>query len=184
MHLLPCSHCDVEIPVAPSQAGDQVICPGCDQPVTVPRLGQLRQFPLAEEEKSSTAAGSRSSESQMPLGLRAAFLIAGLVAVGSLLVAGYCGIRWAMVDVPATSEYHIQDIHDALKETPAANLVREYEDMERYGLEVAQPYPYKLLELERRGWGNRAVVAGVIALIAVLVAVFVAVLGRRKEATG
>jgi len=130
MHLLPCPHCDAKLSVAPSQAGDNMPCPECGQSVAIPSLGQIRQLPQAEQEASSTQSSGSATQSDVSAIRRAGFLLFGLIAIGSLMIAAYSGIRWYLIDVPATTEEHIAMIREEYAEAPAAQLIREFEDME------------------------------------------------------
>jgi len=181
MHLLPCPHCDAKLSVAPSQAGDNMPCPECGQSVAIPSLGQIRQLPQAEQEASSTQSSGSATQSDVSAIRRAGFLLFGLIAIGSLMIAAYSGIRWYLIDVPATTEEHIAMIREEYAEAPAAQLIREFEDMERYGLELATPYRYKVIENERNDWGQNASIAGAIGGVAVLGAVLMAGIGRRRS---
>lgn len=182
MHLLPCPECEKQIPVSPSQAGDQATCSHCGQVVPIPKLGDLRQLPRAEETDSSkAAAGTTPREISTPR--RAGFLLFGLVAVASLLVAGFCGIRWFLIEAPSTAETSLESVREGYATIPAAQLIREFEDMERLTLELTRPYDYKLQQNERRAWGTRASIAGAVAAIAVVGAGLTTVGTKRKSAS-
>lgn len=177
MHQLPCPHCQAPIPVSPAQAGDQLTCPSCAGAVQVPKLGELRQLPLESavpEPSPPPEAGS--------LGGRAAWVSLGIVATVSLLIAGFCGIRWALIDVPLNTEQHIAELRQQYETLPAAQLIREWEQMERYGIDLASPYSYQKVAAEKRAWGVNAAVAGVIGLLCMLIAAAIARAGRRHAA--
>lgn len=162
MHLLPCPSCQASISVSPSQAGDQVNCPECQSAVPVPKLGELRKLP-----QDDTLSVDTPSQSE---GRGFLFLILGLIGCVSLVIAGFCGIRWALIDVPATTEIHLVEVKERYESLSAAELVREYEDMDKYGLELATPFKYKVKELNKSAWGGKAAGAGTVALIAFVLA--------------
>ena len=138
MHLLPCPECEASIPVSPSQAGDQATCPACQAAVPIPKLGELRQLPLeGGQAAEADAAGPRELESSV--WTRASFLLLGLLAVASLLIAGFCTIRWYLVEVVATSEQHVAQLREDYQGLSAAQLIREYEDIEKSGLDLPGP---------------------------------------------
>ena len=83
----------------------------------------------------------------------AGFLVLGLIATASLLVAGFCGIRWVLIDVPNTTEEHIATYREEYRELSAAELIREYEQMDRYGIELVTPYKYKAIADQERTAG-------------------------------
>jgi hypothetical protein len=157
MHLLTCPSCHTSIPVSPSQAGDQANCPACQTAVEVPRLGDLKKLPMAPDAPSLKPAKAASGGFL--------FLTLGLIGTACLLVASYCGIRWALIDVPMTTEEHIAKFEAGYAEMSAAELIREYENMEEYGIELARPFFYKRDELKKSGWGNKAASAGAVGLL-------------------
>ena len=128
MHLLPCPSCHAALPVSPSQAGDQTTCPECQATVAIPKLGELRRLPLAEQDSGISAAGDQQGIESSSAS-RAGFVVLGLIAAASLLVAGFCGIRWSLIDVPATSDEHIARMREEYQKLSAAELIREYVDM-------------------------------------------------------
>ena len=111
----------------------------------------------------------------------AGFLALGLIATACLLVAGFCGIRWVLIDVPNTTEEHIADIREQYRGLSAAELVREYEQMDRYGLELVMPYKYKELQIKKDSWGRNASIAATGGALAILGAFALAATGRRKR---
>ncbi|MFK8114451.1 MAG: hypothetical protein AB8B91_19770 [Rubripirellula sp.] len=178
MHQLPCPSCQAPIPVSPSQAGDRTTCPKCSAEVDIPKLGELRQLPVED----SQTANPESRQAAGGGGKGFIFLALGMIGVVSLLMAGYCGIRWVLIDVPATSEIHIADYKERYENLTAAELVREYEDMEKFGVELAGPFKYKLDELKKTAWGGKAAGAGVVGLISIAGAFLIGGSGRRSPA--
>ena len=179
MHLLPCPSCDASIPVAPSQAGETVACPSCQASVAIPKLGELRQLPRVESE-DGPARGPRAGGEANRFA-RTGFMIAGLVATACLLVSGFCGIRWALTDVPNSTERHVVSMRKDMSEFSAAELIRAYEEMDKTTLELTLPFRYKELEVRRAQWGRNAIVAASLGAAAVLTAIGLASLGRRQE---
>ncbi len=114
--------------------------------------------------------------------LQAGFGVAGLTAAACLLIAGFCGIRWALTAVPATTEEHIAEVRQHLSERSAAELVREYEDMEKRGIDLGVPFKYKEIAMRKSKWGKDASIAATIGGVALLTAIGLAMAGRRKEA--
>jgi hypothetical protein len=145
--------------------------------VAIPNLGQLRKLPQAE--------GDSSSERPLPLETsswrQTGFLVLGLVATASLLIAGFCGIRWSLVDVPFTTEAHIAEVRKTYAEASAAQLIREYEEMEKVNLDLSGPYVYKKAEMTRKKWGQNASIAAAIGGLAILGAMVLAATGGRKR---
>lgn len=180
MHLLPCPHCQAPIEVAPSKAGGQVNCPSCQAVASVPKLGDLKQLPLAgpaADAKPVAAARTTSSGNQI------GFVALGVIATASLLIGGFCTIRWFMIDAPMTTEIHVARFHTQYKELKPAELIREFEQMEEHGIDMPIPWPYKKTEQEKRGWGLAASIAGGVCGIAFLGAVVLSLSGRRHPAS-
>ena len=178
MHLLPCPTCGAQIPVSPSQAGDYSTCPGCKTSVAIPNLGELRKLPPADptaDDRQDSATLQTSAARSIGFGL----LI--FLAAGCLLVGGYCGIRWFLTDVPLTTERHIEELRTGLKSVEPAQLIREYEDMEKFGLDLPEPYTYQIAENSRLAWGRNAAVAASIGIVSVLIALMLAATGRKKR---
>jgi hypothetical protein len=180
MHLLPCPSCQASIPVSPSQAGDTVACPSCHQSVDIPKLGELRQLPLAEPVGEAVDVGQPAGAESSRLA-QTGFVLSGLVAAASLLVAGFCGIRWALTEVPNNTERHVAGTREDMSKFSAAELIRAYEDMDKTTLEMTVPFRYKDLELRKAKWGRNAIIAGSLGTGAVLLAVGLANAGRRKR---
>ena len=183
MHLLPCPSCQNDLSVSPSQAGDETICPKCQSTVTIPKLGDLRQLPLAEQDPIARPAGGQH-QLETSSGRRAGFVVLGLIATASLIVAAFCGIRWSLIEVEATTETHIAMYRDEYKNLTAAELIREYEQMERDGLDLVRPYGYKRSEQMKRKWGQNASIAAGIGGVAMLGACLLAMSGRTPAADG
>jgi len=178
MHLIPCPNCDATIPVSPAQAGDQTVCPNCSSSVDIPKLGQLRLLPQAEQpsgDLGNPTIGETSVARNVGFGLFA------FVAAGSLLVGGYCGIRWVLTEVPLTTEQHIAELRTEYKRLEPALLIREYEEMEKYGLDLPEPYNYKITENSKRAWGRNSLIAAGIGTAFFLAALLVGMTGRKKR---
>ncbi len=154
-------------------------CPSCGHTIAVPKLGELRQLPPATTQ-DDVPLGS-SEDSSLPH--RAAFVLFGLVATASLMIAGFCGIRWALITVPLTTDQHIAQYRDAYQAAAPAELIREWESMEKYGVDLAAPYQYQTMANEKRTWGINTIVAGSVAAVSVVLA---GAFGRsrRRSASG
>ncbi|QDT07658.1 hypothetical protein K227x_60860 [Rubripirellula lacrimiformis] len=176
MHLLTCPSCELSIPVANSQAGERITCSGCQRPIDVPTLGKLRQLPEADQPGADAGppAGETGNGS-------VGFAILGLIATGALLMAGFCGIRWALIEVPLTTEVHIEEFGKAYQGLDPAQLIREYEQMEEYGIDLGPRYKYKQIEDDKTRWGRSGLAAASVGLLAVLGAVAIGVSGRKRK---
>lgn len=180
MHLFPCPSCHASIPVAPSQAGETLACPSCQASVAIPKLGELRKLPRADSQADAQAAG-RLTGGETNRVAHTGFVLAGLVATACLLVAGFCGIRWALSEVPNSTERHVISMRDDMSKFSAAELIRAYEEMDKTTLEMTLPFRYKELEVRKTQWGRNAIIAGSLGIGAVLVAIGLASMGRRKS---
>lgn len=180
MYPLPCPACQQTISVTNSQAGSSTICPHCGSSVSVPKLGDLRRLAEAAGPLAADSAAADYSNGGGEL-RRAAFAVLMALAGIAGLGGGFCAIRYWNVKVPATTEMHLEEVRATFKQVPASQLVREFQQMEKYGLEVSQPYPYKKLEVEKAGWLRNTLIAfGVCGGLA-LVAVILGSTGRRDQ---
>ncbi|MCG8649939.1 MAG: hypothetical protein MI861_08900 [Pirellulales bacterium] len=179
MHLLPCPTCQASITVSPSQAGDQLNCPSCQSAVDIPKLGQLRQLPRAEADRGAQTA-DRQPRVANSSGRQATFAVFGVIATISLFIAGFCAIRWYLVDVPMTTERHIAKFKEEYKKLKPAELIREYEQMERFSLDITVPFEYKKEENKRNRWRRNALVSGAVCGIASLCALALLITGGRN----
>jgi hypothetical protein len=177
MYSLTCPHCQASISVSPAQAGDEISCQACGNAVRVPKLGELRQLPRADE---PTATEKSLDDSEVG-GRNMGFVFLGSIATICLLVASFCGIRWAMLSTPITTAEHIEHLRNAYKVAKPAELIREWESMEKYGVDIATPYNYHREATEKRGWGTNAVIAGGIGALCILAAWGLTQSGRRSR---
>ena len=131
--------------------------------VAVPKLGELRQLPQAEQsESASTRQTTRSTGSNI------GFVLLSLLAAGGLLAASYSTIRWAVIDVPTTTEVHLQEIEKFFDTAEPAMMIREFDDMESKSLELLGPYNYQRVVLEKSSWGRNALIACAVTLVGLL----------------
>ncbi|GAA5507147.1 hypothetical protein [Novipirellula caenicola] len=179
MYQLSCPHCQKVILVTPSQAGDSVSCPSCEQSVAVPRLGELKRLP--RDESASAATNEPPSYNEAGSGRTFGTLALGLICTASLLIAAYCGIRWALIDAPVNTEIHLQEVRDVYPTRNPAELLREYEQMEEAGLELPVPYGYKRVQNLKQGWGQNAAIAGGVAILTLIGAILFASSGRSRR---
>ena len=144
----------------------------------MPKLGELRQLPHVEE---TAGRSDRSASSPSSFGRRVAFAGLGLVALAGAVIAVFCGIRWVLIEVPTTTEAHISELRETYQELSAAELVREYQNIEQLGVSVPAPMRYQVIGEEKRRWGRNALIAAAIALLAVTAAVALVTLGRPRR---
>jgi hypothetical protein len=180
MYQLPCPQCQTPIPVAPSQAGDRTPCPSCGGEVAIPTLGQLKRLPVSET-GADEAPQSELTSTGGPTAKRVGFVVLAMIATATLLIAGFAAIRWSLIETPITSEGHINELREAYKTLTPAELIREYEQMEKYALDMVVPYPYQTVALEKARWGWIASISGAIAGFAVIGAIGLAAGGRRNQ---
>lgn len=177
MFELTCPDCQTKVPVTPAKAGGEVPCPQCDRTIAVPKLGELKTLPQVQD------AGSGSAD-VAPRGLSGgrsmAFAALGATSLLCFLGAAFCGINWATIEVPATSQSHLEGLKETYSQLSAARLIREYEDITELGVAVPHPYPYRTIELRKQAWGNKAMTFAVAGLLAAVLSVFV---GRRTSAS-
>ncbi len=179
MYPLPCPACQQTISVTNSQAGSSTTCPHCGNAVSVPKLGDLRRLDeAAEPSTAALAAGDGGEGGEIR---RTAFAVLMALAGIAGLGGGFCAIRYWNVDVPATTEMHVEEVRATFKQVPASQLVREFQQMEKYGLEVSLPYTYKKLEIEKAGWLRNTLIALGISGGLALLAIVLGSTGRRTK---
>nr|WP_271878599.1 hypothetical protein [Rubripirellula sp.] len=178
MHLLPCSNCQNLLPVTPSQAGDEVTCSECQAEVSIPKLGVLRQLPLAEDPSEADSAKHKQGEG----GVSVVFVALGLLTVAGFIVAAFCGIRWVLIPNLSTTDEHVADLRADYAERSSAELIREYEQMVGDGIELGKRFTYKRIADEKQRWGQIAGISGGIGLLAAIAAFGFAAVSRRRGA--
>lgn len=178
MYLLTCPHCEATHEVSAAKAGGEIECSACQKPITVPKLGELRNLPLAgpshEETAASTAIGLSGGRSM-------AFAALGLVCLLSALGALFCGINWFTVDVPLTTEGHLAMFEEHYEHASSAQMIREFEDITHYGVDIPAPLEYRVIELRREAWGQKTMGFAAVAILAFLLALFIGRRGRSRS---
>jgi hypothetical protein len=184
MPLLACPHCGQKVSVAISQAGAEVACSGCQQTIPVPKLGELKR--LAAEQALGSEQPQPLPSDNFPAtdqtGRRVLFggllAIAGIAAIAGL----FCVVRYLSVEVPATTEMHIAEIDRLYRQSPAAHLVGEWEELEKLNLEFVGPFAYKKMEKDKARWGRNSLLAGSVLALSVTAAMFLGFGERRQRA--
>lgn len=185
MPVLTCPHCAAAIEVATSRAGSQVTCAQCQGSVAVPNLGELRQLQadrLAASSASTAAAANALQHDEAAVPWRAAFTALAVVTAVSLLLAGYCGMRWAASEVPVTMQQHLSEIAEAYQHAPPAELIHDWERLETYRPEFAGPYQYQAAADARAAWLHKALFGGGVAVLAGATALFAGSRARARDA--
>ena len=180
MHLLPCTHCQHPLSVTPSQAGDSITCSKCQAEVSIPKLGVLRQLPLAE----TADEGKSATQKQRDSGVSVVFVALGMVAIAGFMVAAFSGIRWSLIPNLKTTDEHVADLRADYEERPSAELIREYEQMVGDGIELGLPFTYKRIGDEKQRWGQIAGISVATGLLAVVAALGFAAVSRRSASGG
>lgn len=175
MPLLPCPFCSATVEVSTSRAGSEIDCPSCQKTISIPKLGELRKL-----ESEPTASATRPAMAGAATGQRAAFaLLMGIAAI-AIVGASYCMVRFAAIEVPATTEDHIAEIEEAYSQMPAAQLVREWQEMEKFAPEIARPYVYQMIAEEKSLWLRNALIGFAIAAVSGVIAFISLSLGHAK----
>jgi len=178
-YLLSCPNCDAVESVGPAKAGDAITCSRCGERIAVPKLGELRQLPEAGTADTGAAA-DQVPGSPAAAGNSLGFLAAGIVAVGLLLAAAFCGVRWLTVDVPATTQTHLEFFEEAYEAATPAQMVGEFEEMTATGLNLPKMYNYRTAEIERAGWQRKTLVFTGLGVLCIGIA---AILRPRRSRT-
>ena len=174
MPTLSCPHCSRPVEVATSRAGSDIQCPACDGTIAVPKLGELRQL---ENEQSAAPVATTSGR----IGGRVAFAVLLAIAAIAASIAAFCLIRYATIAVPETTEGHIASIEQLYSELSAAQLVREWQEMEKFTPETTGPYGYQRVAAEKAGWLHQGLTALAVAAVATIIAVVLIALQPRQR---
>lgn len=178
MFQLTCPHCEAINEVSAAKAGGEIMCGNCQQTVAVPKLGELRDLPTAV---STAEQRSASADLGLSGGRSMAFASLGLVCLLSLLGAVFCGVNWSTIEVPMTTESHLALLEQRYGEVSSAQLIREFEDITQYGVDIPVPLQYRVIESSKQAWGQKTLGFLALALLSAILAVFV---GRRSRAEG
>ena len=130
MYELTCPECQTANSVTPAKAGGELACAACSHSIAVPKLGELKRLPLVDgsAEKSQLQTGP----SGLSGGRSMAFAALGAVSLLCFLGTAFCGVNWATINVPTTTESHLADLKATYRMASAARLIREYEDITKY----------------------------------------------------
>ena len=150
-------------------------CSKCQTEVAIPKLGVLRQLPLAEK----TDEGKYATQKQRESGVSVVFVALGMIAIAGFMVAAFCGIRWSLIPNLKTTDEHIADLRADYAERPSAELIREYEQMVGDGIELGVPFTYQRISDEKQRWGQIAGISVGTGLLAAVAAFGFAAVGRR-----
>lgn len=185
MFQLPCPHCGKILELAASRAGSEIECSACHQLVSVPKLGHLRQRQAEQQQPSSDlrptgAIGPAAADTM--LWTRLGFVASiGVVAI-ALGLAGFCLVRYLVIEVPETTESHLQQIDEFYSQVSAAQLVEQWRQLETFREDTAGPYAYQRVAQQKARWAMRATSGLVVALIALALALGLVAFTRRGAA--
>ena len=79
-----------------------------------------------------------------------------------------------------TTQTHIQEVEKVFKQVPPAQLVREWQQMEKYGLDVATPYRYHKLAVEKASWARNGLICLAILMAAIAMATVIGLKDSRR----
>lgn len=176
MYQLTCPQCEAIQEVSAAKAGGEILCSGCQRPIAVPKLGDLRNLPpvtsaIASSDETAATKGLSGGRSMAFAGL-------GLVCLIGLLGAAFCGVNWANTEAPMSTGKHLELLQEMYTEASSSQLIREFEEITEYGVDVPAPLMYRTMELQKLAWGQKALGFLAFAALAFVAALFV---GRRQR---
>lgn len=176
MPLISCPSCDQEISVVVSQAGSGVACPGCQKWIPIPNLGDLKRLAAAEQMRSGSDTEPLRSAPSLDANTGRRIVFAGLMAIAGIaaIVGLFCFVRYLAIQVPATTETHIAEVERMYHQVSAAQLVREWQQMEKFGLEAVAPYQYKQLAVEKANWRRNSLICLAVFLLCSVIGTIIA----------
>lgn len=172
MHLLTCP-CGETLAVPLRQAGNEITCPACSNPIQVPKLGELRQLPQA------VSSAEPDAPKPVSMGRRLAFAGFCLLAGVGFFVGAFSLVTASTIEVESTTEEHIAADIDRLQKAPPAQVTELWREYMVYGLNDRHPFPYKQHADEKAAWMQRGIIGMSVAAVAVIVAVVLARTGRK-----
>lgn len=176
MPLLACPFCSATVDVPTSRAGSEIDCPSCQKAFPIPKLGELRKL-----ESDSAASVAKPGSGGAAAGQRVAFALLMTIAAIAVVGASYCMVRFVAIEVPATTEEHIAEVEQLYSEMPASQLVREWQEMEDFSAELANPYFYQMVAEEKSQWLRNALIGFAIAVVSAVIAFVSLSVGRTKS---
>lgn len=176
MYKLTCPHCAAINNVSAAKAGGEITCEACHNSVSVPKLGELRKLPAGGE----TCADKVAANAAVGLsgGRSLAFVTLSLACLVSLLGAGFCGVNWATTEVPITTQKHLDMLKEQYAIASSAQMIREFEDITEFGVDIQNPLYYRTLELKQEAWKFKTIAFAAFAAVTFVLAVF---MGRRRS---
>lgn len=151
-------------PVPAKAAGSITTCPTCGATQDVPKLGELRKLPRAEER------GPAHAKQPLNMGAKVAFAVFLLLAISTGLTSAFAAFRWQNLPIPYTQEQHIAEETKTLEAFSAVEMVSAWEQVEAIGLGEQDPFPYKVIQDLRDHWKQVCLISLGITIAAVLVA--------------
>lgn len=175
MYALICE-CGETVSVTLRQAGNEISCPACNQPIKVPKLGELRKLPQMDAVSDPELTGQSIS-----MGKRLAFAGCCMLAGIAFFVGAFCLVKAATIEVESTTEEHIASDLERLEQTPPGQVTELWREYMVYGLNDRRPFPYKRRADEKAAWIQRGIIGMSVAGIGVVAAVVLGRTGRKKR---
>jgi hypothetical protein len=157
-YLLPCSQCDRQHEVDPTQAGEKIQC-GCGQELEIPSLRGLRD--LTPVPAALASRGTARPTNDLP---RRLTLVVGMLLIAGGLVAGaYGGLVLTQIRVPDRAATVDPTADAAIDELDPADAFRMWTNFRDEGL---GPYhvPYRFMAQSAKGYFTRWLLGGLIAV--------------------
>lgn len=82
-----------------------------------------------------------------------------LLALMTLIIGGYNGIRWVTTGSEMTTERHLEEIETMYENADAATMIVHFENMEENSLDLVMPYNYQIENNEKAQWGRNSAIA-------------------------
>jgi hypothetical protein len=157
-YLLPCSQCDRQHEVDPTQAGERILC-GCGQELEIPSLRGLRALKPVPLVSGSRGAVRPSNE----LPRRLTLVVGMLLIAGGLVAGAYGGLVLTQIRVPDRPATSDPAADAAIDELAPADAFRMWTDFRDQG---PGPYhvPYRFMAQSAKGYFTRWLLGGLISV--------------------
>ncbi|MEM9366781.1 MAG: hypothetical protein AAGD07_12365 [Planctomycetota bacterium] len=161
MFQLPCPECESVLVVSTARAGSTMTCDACQQEINIPKLRELKQLDIADTAPAQASPANTESAG----GRSVAFAGIAFLATACLVAGAFSGVRYALLDAPMSTEKHIEEVERVYPTVTSAQLFREWEDLDEFGVDLIAPYQYQKAAEKKANWGRSTIafLAGFVA---------------------
>ena len=165
-HILKCD-CGQDIPVATSQAGEQIRCAACGQTVNVPKLRELRSLPIRQDEGQS-AELRRQGANPWRTWRGPVMAVVTCIFIVSATMTSWFGLQRYRLDLSYTPDSEVKNGDARIDSLDLRKLDFEWREYSTEGLGQRRTPPFVLLQLYGNERARLAQIAGSVAGVSFL----------------